>query len=252
MIGKRYEYDTMAACEQDLWWYKCLHEQTLQALESNGIGTEARIMDAGCGTGGMLKYLKDRGYEKLIGFDLSADAVEYASDTTGLPIYQHSLTEPHPAWADQPFDAVISNDTFCLLPAPLDRQALALQWDRVKPGGILIFNLAALEAFQGTHDVSVDMEKRYNSQDIRSILPPDATVVKMIYWPFLLSPMIAAYRGWQRLQLWIQPNKTFASDVKMPPNWQNRLFYKITQWEIQHMNHKAWGSSVFTVIRKKK
>lgn len=252
MIGKRYEYDTMAACEQQLWWYKCLHEQTLTALENNGIGTKATILDAGCGTGGMLKYLKDRNYQQLVGFDLSTDAVEYAAETSGFPIYRHSLTEAHTDLANHQFDAVISNDTFCLLPAPLDQQALAIQFTHVKPGGILIFNLAALNAFGGTHDVSVDMEKRYDRAGIRAILPEGAEVVQMVYWPFLLSPLIFLFRWMQRLQLRLQPGKTFASDVKMPPVWQNKLFYKITNWEIRHMPKKPWGSSLFTVIRKKK
>ena len=87
MIGKRHEYDIMAAVESQHWWYKTLHSQVIQAIQKysnvqqhlNHLqhihGTQQisdsapfndsqliiaernnklSILDAGCGTGGLL------------------------------------------------------------------------------------------------------------------------------------------------------------------------------------------------------
>src|SRR5262252_3142541 len=48
------EYDRMDAVEQDMWWYRALHRRLLAAV------TEVRgaLLDAGCGTGGLLARLR--------------------------------------------------------------------------------------------------------------------------------------------------------------------------------------------------
>jgi SAM-dependent methyltransferase len=79
MIGKQYEYDAMARCEKELWWYKSLHDRTLRTIERVA-GKGAKILDAGCGTGGMLTRLRNHGYTNLDGFDLSPDAIKHSRE----------------------------------------------------------------------------------------------------------------------------------------------------------------------------
>lgn len=251
MIGKRYEYDAMATCEKDLWWYKCLHELTVETITKNQFTKTAFILDAGCGTGGMLTYLQQQGFANLHGFDISTDAVEYAQSITGLPIIQNDLININStSFSEKNFDIIISSDTFCMIKEPADSRALQNLWQLLKPGGLLIFNIAALKAFRGTHDVSVSIKKRYNKKDVATILPPGVLKTQMLYWPFILSPLIFLLRLIQRMQLFFQPNKKYTSDVKLPAGFINKFFYNITKWENKNIKYKPFGSSLFVVLHK--
>lgn len=92
MIGKQYEYNAMATCEKEMWWFKCLHEITLEKIEKLSC-KEAKILDAGCGTGGMLTYLHNDGFTNITGFDLSSDAIAHAKKNTALQVELLSILE---------------------------------------------------------------------------------------------------------------------------------------------------------------
>ena len=61
MIGNRYEYDVMAKCEKELWWYRCLHELTLKKINAATKIAHQSILNAGCGTGELLVRVKENG-----------------------------------------------------------------------------------------------------------------------------------------------------------------------------------------------
>ena len=44
------EYELMDAAEGRMWWYRALHVRLCDALA----GVRGRVLDAGCGTGGLL------------------------------------------------------------------------------------------------------------------------------------------------------------------------------------------------------
>ena len=69
------EYYKMAEVEMNHWWYKSLHFQVLQQLMIKSKSKKIKILDAGCGSGGLMKYLEARGYENMKGFDISDEAV---------------------------------------------------------------------------------------------------------------------------------------------------------------------------------
>lgn len=62
MLDRHEEYDRMAECEQKLWWYRALHERTVEAIRQRFGQQPLRILDAGCGTGGLMMYLREQGF----------------------------------------------------------------------------------------------------------------------------------------------------------------------------------------------
>ena len=68
MIGRSEEYAKMFELESQLWWYRHLHERTEAALQQQfGQRRDMQILDAGCGTGGMLDFLGQKGLRKSCG-----------------------------------------------------------------------------------------------------------------------------------------------------------------------------------------
>jgi len=93
--------------------------------------TNAAILDVGCANGGMLKALKELGYEKLCGIDPSPICVENTK-RLGVEAYQGSLFLP---FKENAYDCVILSHT---LEHVQDLHG-ALLWieKRLKPSGIL-------------------------------------------------------------------------------------------------------------------
>src|SRR5690242_12805324 len=48
------EYALMDAAENHMWWYRALHRRLLEALA----GMHGSVLDAGCGTGGLLARIR--------------------------------------------------------------------------------------------------------------------------------------------------------------------------------------------------
>ncbi|HTE09428.1 MAG TPA: class I SAM-dependent methyltransferase [Chitinophagaceae bacterium] len=250
MIGNRYEYDTMAKCEQELWWYRCLHDLTLLKIKTAATVAHPRVLDAGCGTGGLLLKLKENGYSNLAGFDLSPDAVTAARATSGIDVQLLDITALNGVYAPNSFDVITSHDIVCFLPEGQDKVAVDNLLSLLKPGGILLMNLPALKAFYGTHDVALGMQRRYSKKSIRVLVNGSAEILELIYWPFLLSPPIFLARTAQKIELLFKDKEKIVSDVKMPSSHLNNVFYKMTSFENRNIKIKPWGSSLFSVLQK--
>lgn len=127
----------MARAEGDLWWYRALHHLAADTLAGHPRGREARIVDAGCGTGGLLRFLQRHGYRQTAGFDLSPEAVRIGRER-GLPVRQWDLRRLDQAVGPETVDALISNDTLCYFTPADQERMMGLFWQALAPGGLLI------------------------------------------------------------------------------------------------------------------
>ncbi len=64
-----HEHDLLRAVEDAHWWHRTLRAQVLRVLPPH-----ARVLDAGCGTGGMLSVLHDHDAH---GIDASPSAIQH-------------------------------------------------------------------------------------------------------------------------------------------------------------------------------
>ncbi|MEO6686238.1 MAG: class I SAM-dependent methyltransferase, partial [Dyadobacter sp.] len=64
MINNRAEYQRMFEVEQKLWWYQILHEKVLYQIEKQfKKNKNITILDAACGTGGLLSFFQANDYQ---------------------------------------------------------------------------------------------------------------------------------------------------------------------------------------------
>ncbi len=256
MFDKKAEYEKMFRVEQELWWYRILHEKVLKAIQKQfGNRTDIRLLDAGCGTGGLLSYLRERGYTNTEGLDGSVDAVTFCHER-GLNVSQLNLLNLNtwkPDTTIGSFDVVVCDDVFCYFNDEQLTQLVSELGRRAKPGGLLITNNNAFAVFRGSHDLAVGSTRRFVRADIEKLLP--GTGLRMqhsTYWSLVLSPLILAVRQWQNLQLRLgwQASDQPHSDVYLPPNWLNNLFYGLVKAEGTILSRTPFGSSLFVVLRK--
>ena len=248
MIGHSEEYEKMFRLEGQLWWYRSLHERVEETLHRHfGNRRDIRILDAGCGTGGLLDFLRRRGYANLRGIDGSADAVAFCQERS-LSVTLVNLSELATFEPDVPYDAVVCNDVFCYFDdADLSRLMSQLA-QRVDSDGILVSNNNAFAVFRGQHDLAVGSTRRFVRADFERLLPPTGLRIRSAtYWSFVLSPLILAMRQWQNWQLRSgsrNPDDA-QSDVYMPPGWLNETLYRIVRTEQKWLSRTPFGSSLF-------
>jgi len=253
MIGRSEEYEKMFRLEGQLWWYRSLHERVAETLEQYvGNRRDISLLDAGCGTGGLLDFLRQRGYSTLQGIDGSADAVAFCHER-GLPVTFVDLNGLAGFQPATQYDVIICNDVFCYFADPELPNLLAALAQRLKPTGILITNNNAFTVFQGQHDLAVGIVRRFTRTDFERLLPVAGLRINhATYWSFVLSPLILGIRQWQRLQLalgWRTPDEA-QSDVYLPVAWLNETLYKIVRVEQKVLRRTPFGSSLFMILSR--
>lgn len=256
MIGKTHEYALMHTSETQFWWYKHLHQQTLQTItEYFPHQKNIAILDAGCGTGGLLVRLQENQYSNLHALDASSDAVDFARQKTGLTdIVYGYLQEVEQHFYGQQFDVICCMDVFTYL---IDEEITSVlqQFKRLlKPGGIIITNNNAFTAFRGTHDYQVGAIKRFTANNFAQYAAAsNLQVIQNRYWNFLLSPMVWLIRKWKLLlhHAGIKSADHMTSDIAMPSTAVNNCCYALLQFERKWLSNPPWGTSVFTVFQHK-
>jgi len=77
------EYRKMAGVEDAMWYYRALHRHVIRRLRRS-LGPAAAVLDAGCGTGGLLRRLHAaQPAWRLTGMDFSPLACALARERTG-------------------------------------------------------------------------------------------------------------------------------------------------------------------------
>lgn len=252
MVGNRAEYDKMAAAEPLHWWYTTLHGQVLKTLQKHfNYKRDIALLDAGCGTGGLMLHLKMQGYTNMQGFDVSADALAHCSKR-GLKVNYLALEDVGGYYRPDSLDAIVCCDALYFLDFHQQQKALAGFASMLKSGGLLLLNLPALDIFSGMHDITVGIKKRYHHAMLQQLLPPQLGLspITFRYWPVLLSPVIALARRRQRKV--IQSGAAnMVSDIQLPGGAINVMLKAMLAIEMQLPAVVNFGSSLFVTAIKK-
>jgi ubiquinone/menaquinone biosynthesis C-methylase UbiE len=241
------ENDIMRSVEDHYWWYQALRSHVASAIEP--AAPDFALLDAGCGTGGMLRVIREKfPAAELTGVDRSSHAVGVtAARETGAKLSVASVEElPFP---ENSFDFVISLDVLTAI--GLDDTLAAHEFHRVlRPGGRLILNLAALEFLKGAHDCAVDADRRYNRRQLQALLEgAHFSVVRLSYWNATLTPPIALARWLSRSRLRSEKPR---SDFRGLPPLMNSILRGVASLELSASRHVSlpFGTSLFAVARK--
>jgi SAM-dependent methyltransferase len=219
---ERGEYERMAAIEERAWWFLGLHRNLIAAWRrAASVSPNSRLLDAGCGTGGLLAALR-RELPQACRFGVEIDRLAAATardksqslvaigSTMALPLAVASL------------DAVFSADVLCHRGVE-PGAALRSIHSCLRPGGMLILNLPAYPWLLSGHDRAVDNVRRFGRKEVHALLADAGYVrIRARYWNSFLFPLMVI----QRLT-----HQSGGSDVGLLPTPLERLFRAIVAFE---------------------
>jgi predicted TPR repeat methyltransferase len=239
------EYSNIFAHETTYWWYLVLHQLVELVVRKKAGGKKLRILDAGCGTGGMMKILEKYGSVK--GFDFSEEAINLAK-TRGL--YQVTKQDLNTWVSLEKYDIIISLDVLYHSGIKDDIEVIRQFYNALEDGGILILNLAAFGILKRQHDIIVHTQRRYRKKVlVKELEYIGFEIVKASYrLPHLYFVILGAkLLGKKKKQY-----KT-ESDLNKIPKWLARfLFFEGTlenKWLLAGGTFPV-GSSLFIVAKK--
>jgi len=213
---ERAEYELMHGLEDRMWWYRDLHTQVLALLDPL-LPKGGRLLDAGCGTGGILGRVgRARADIERIGLDFDLGACAMARDKSGANVMRGSI-DALPL-GDATLDAIVSCDVLCH--RSVDQPRALSEFRRVlKPGGHVVLNLPAYQWMMSAHDRHVHTARRYVASDFRrALVEAGLRPVLVGYRVSLLFPLMALRR------LLTRSAASATSDVKEYPMLLDRLF----------------------------
>lgn len=247
------EYDRMATAESQMWWYRSLHEHLLRKIQArHGANKDIRILDAGCGTGGFLRFLRDSGYSNLVGIDVSSIAVDYCQQQA-FDITRISISDPQLYSRLGQFDVIVSIDVICSLPNEEERiRFFRGAYEGLKPGGMVVVQTPAFRIMGGIHDIAVGVNQRYSKREMRELLKTaDLDQPQLAYRLTLMSIPIFFVRLIQRTRLKLNRDTPIESDVVMPSRVINTLLLNWQRFEDRWLPINLFGSSLQITLCKR-
>jgi len=186
---KAEEYELMYRVEDHHWWYAGM--RAISAALLADVGTPARILDAGCGTGRNVVELEKLG--RAVGVDVSAVPLRLAARRGLTRLAQASISAL--PFADGTFDVVTAFDVLCHSAVADERAALREVRRVVRPGGWVLLHLPAYPWLRSRHDAAVDNVRRYSAGGVRTLLSDAGlTVRRLTFANTVLFPLAAAKR----------------------------------------------------------
>jgi ubiquinone/menaquinone biosynthesis C-methylase UbiE len=236
------EYHQLAELEDRLWHFEAMHDHVRHALKKQNLLTGAKILDAGCGTGGLLRRLTNwYPSAQLQGMDFSPLAVEFARKRTNKPVFEGSIIAV--PFADNSFDVIISLDVLCQIERPED--ALSEFVRCLRPGGVVIVNVPAYRWLWSYHDDAVQSHHRFSRSEINNLFrKAGLQPVYHTYWNTFLFPAIVVRR-----KLLPAPHDG-SSDVHEYPAWVSgplRALLALERLWLKTGLRLPFGCSVFAV-----
>lgn len=177
-------------------------------------------MDAGCGTGRLAQLMEDLGHVRCV--DASPLAIAHVR-SRGLEDAVCSRLETLDLESES-LDVITSIDVL-YHKAVADPQAVVIKLaDALRPGGVLVIHLPAIEMFRSDHDLRVHTRKRYRRGEVRELVQQAGLHVQHLsYRVMFLLPLILLWRLLQR--------PTGTSQIRVPAAPINRLLIWIADLE---------------------
>jgi SAM-dependent methyltransferase len=231
-----------------MWWFAAAHANLLMLARrvNTELGFNGPILDAGCGTGGLLSKLAGEFPESCaIGVDADAEACARAAAKSARPVCNGSVNAL--PFTDDAFAAIFSADVLCHRDVE-EQEALAQFRRCLRKDGVLVLNLPAYRWMLSRHDAAVHNTRRYTRGGvIRLLRAAGFRVLYISYWNTVLFPMMVLTRKL------LSGGKGPTSDVTVYPPRIDALCRAVTGFErflLRNGIRLPFGGSLTAVAAK--
>jgi SAM-dependent methyltransferase len=242
------EYARLDETEHRHWWFAAAHALVIATLRDQPAKVALPVLDAGCGTGGLLARL-EAGFpgRPLMGVDIAAAALACARVKTRASLARASVAAlPFP---DRVFGAVVSVDVLCH--RAVDPDCALREFHRVLvPGGTLTLNMPAHRWLHAVHDDRVHNRSRYALKEIRAMLAAAGfETIDAHHWNSLLFPALLLQRK-VLAPLARGPRRSDVAPVPAPLDLCLRAAMAVERGMLRAGLRLPFGGSILAVARK--
>lgn len=178
---KKSEYQNIFNLEEKHWWYSGMKKISFLLLSPVFERGNLKILDAGCGTGGMMMSLGKwcrthrMSIGQVYGIDLSQEAIKFCQKRN-LEVIQASI-EKIP-FKDNSFDLITCFDVLYHQWVKNDQLAIREFFRTLKSGGFLFLRVPAYQFLTGKHDEVVATRHRYSKAELLEKLEGEGFKIK--------------------------------------------------------------------------
>lgn len=234
------------AVDEHHWWYRGRRRVIRAELDRLPLPADARILDAGCGSGRTLVELAGYGGE-VSGIELNDDAAELAR-RRGLGDVHVGRLEELP-WDDGVFDLITCLDV--IEHVPDDVTALVELRRVASPGGWLLVTVPAYQALWSRHDEANHHFRRYSRSMLRGAARSAGWQIERVssFNSLLLAPAAAVRLAQRRMGA----RNGESNDLDLGPAWLNDVLERPLALEASWLARGRTlplGLSLLAVLRR--
>jgi len=233
-------YLRMREIERTHWWFTARREILTAEIERLGLPAYARILEAGCGTGGNLDMLRRFGAVEALEPD--AESRDYVKATKGIEVKEAWLPDRLPDFGHA-FDLIAALDV--IEHVPDDKGAVAALAGLLAPGGYMLTTVPAHPWMWSAHDEAHHHKRRYRMAAYRALFEAAGlTVRRASYFNSVLFPPIAAIR--------LVKGRNGAGDDALPPAPLNAILHAAfaTEKHLLRLGDLPVGVSILLVAQR--
>lgn len=189
---KSVEIEKMANMENTYWWH-IGKRYLVRSLIGHHFGKkrDLKILEIGCGTGGLTRCLPK--YGKVTGFDISPEAVEFCKSKDLQDIYVQDISILNTGSYLKRFDLILALDVLEHLQD--DVAAMEKVREMLADGGLFFINVPAHKFLWSEHDEALEHKRRYHRLELtKKLKDAGFEIVSSSYFVTLISPLIILYR----------------------------------------------------------
>jgi SAM-dependent methyltransferase len=236
-------YDLNAA---DHFWFHWRIEAALRQFRDCGLplGAPLRVLDVGGGKGVLRDQVEARTSWTVDLVELNQAALESAAPGRGRHLY-YDVRDERPELLGA-YDAAILYDV--IEHVEHTQPVLEAVRRHLKPSGLLILNVPALQSLFSAFDVASGHYRRYDRPSLLAELPPDRwEVLDLRYWGLALVPMLAVRKALLR-----DPgDETIRRGFGPPARFAHACLSSLMRAEMALTSRPPAGTSLLLVARRR-
>ncbi len=232
------------------WWFVSRRALVKDLVCHAAPDRQSAILEIGCSGGLLMRQLRDCGYFRLTGIDISPEAIALCRERNLDDVRLMDAQQPDLPPAS--FDIIIASDVLeHLADAP---RALAAWHQLLRPGGTLVVFVPAFQFLWSEHDRVNHHYHRYRAAELAGLLRSAGFEIRRQgYWIFSLFFPVAVVRVAKRFL--VRPaNKLPSGDLKAVPRLLNSLLILLMRAEnrLMHLGlNFPWGISASVIAQKR-